>query len=100
MALYYRKVRRDERFIGSHLEEADFILLMIFGVIFTLVMLTAVKIAQGTNESPEAWSFVSARFAGLFNSMGEGRLSFFRELFLWSHVLVILGFLSYIPFSK
>src|ERR671919_695996 len=29
MAIYFRKVRRDERFRGSHLEEADFILLMI-----------------------------------------------------------------------
>ena len=100
MALYFRKVRRDERFIGSHLEEADFILLMIFGVIFTLVMLNAAKIAQGTNESPEAWTFLSARVAPLFASMSEGARGFFRELFLWSHVVVILGFLAYIPYSK
>src|ERR671924_657277 len=29
MAIFFRKFRRDERFKGSHLEEADFILLMI-----------------------------------------------------------------------
>src|ERR687891_1654910 len=43
MAVYFRKVRRDERFQGSHLEEADFILLMILGIIVTLIGLNAVK---------------------------------------------------------
>jgi hypothetical protein len=43
-------------FVGSHLEEADFILVMILGVILTLVFLNATKIAMGANESPAAWT--------------------------------------------
>jgi len=100
MAIYFRKVRRDERFKGSHLEEADFILLMIFGIIFTLLFLNAVKIAQGMNESPAAWTPLSNAIAPLFRPMGEAALGFFRGLFLWSHILLILGFLVYIPYSK
>jgi Fe-S oxidoreductase len=100
MALYFRKVRRDERFIGSHLEEADFILLMILGIMFTLVFLNAVKIVEGLAESPAEWTPVSNVAAQLFESLGEGALNLFHELFLWSHIALILGFLMYIPYSK
>jgi Fe-S oxidoreductase len=100
MAVYFRKVRRDERFKGSHLEEADFILLMILGIIFTLLFLNGVKIAQGLNESSAAWTPVSNLVSKLFEPMSAGWLSFFHKLFLWAHILLILGFLVYIPYSK
>jgi Fe-S oxidoreductase len=100
MAVYFRKVRRDERFKGSHLEEADFILLMILGIMLTLIGLNAVKIAQGLNESPAAWTPVSNFVSNLFEPMSPGWQSFFHGLFLWSHIGLILGFLVYIPYSK
>jgi Fe-S oxidoreductase len=100
MAIYFRKVRRDERFVGSHLEEADFILLMILGIMLTLIGLNAVKIAEGLNESPAAWTPVSNLVAQAFELMSPGWLSFFHGLFLWGHILLILGFLVYIPYSK
>src|ERR671914_278287 len=100
MAIYFRKVRRDERFKGSHLEEADFILLMILGIMLTLIGLNAVKIAQGLNESPAAWTPVSNLVAQPFELMSPGWQSFFHGLFLWSHIGLILGFLVYIPYSK
>src|ERR671918_2285228 len=100
MAIFFRKFRRDERFKGSHLEEADFILLMILAVILTLIGLNAVKIARGVAESPAAWSPVSRLVSLIFEPMGPGAQAFFHQLFLWSHVIVILGFLAYIPYSK
>jgi Fe-S oxidoreductase len=100
MALYFRKVRRDERFIGSHLEEADFILLMILGIMVTLLALNAVKIVQELADSPPAWTPVSNAAGRVFESLGEGTLNLFHGLFLWSHIILILGFLMYIPYSK
>jgi Fe-S oxidoreductase len=100
MAVYFRKVRRDERFKGSHLEEADFILLMILGIMLTLIGLNAVKIAQGLNESPAAWTPVSNLVAQPFELMSSGWQSFFHGLFLWAHIGLILAFLVYIPYSK
>ena len=101
LAVYFRKVRREERFIGSHLEEADFILAMIFGIIFTLFFLNAVKIAEGLNESPAAWTPISNAISILlFEGMSEGWLGFWHAVFLWTHILLILGFLVYIPYSK
>src|SRR5918999_6240472 len=100
LAIFFRKFRRDERFKGSHLEEADFILLMILAVILTLIGLNAVKIARGVAESPAAWSPVSRLVSLIFEPMGPGAQAFFHQLFLWTHVIVILGFLAYIPYSK
>src|ERR687891_1334857 len=90
----------DERFVGSHLEEADFILLMILGIMVTLIALNAVKIVEGIADSPPAWTPVSNVVAQIFESLGKGTLNLFHELFLWSHILLILGFLMYIPYSK
>jgi Fe-S oxidoreductase len=100
MAFYFRKVRRDDRFKGSHLEEADFILLMIFGIVFTLVFLNATKIAEGLNESPAEWTPISSAVAPLFTGMSETWVGIFHGVFLWAHILLILGFLVYIPYSK
>ncbi|HEX2032290.1 MAG TPA: (Fe-S)-binding protein [Actinomycetota bacterium] len=100
MAIYFRKVQRHPRFKGSHLEEADFILLMIFGIIFTLVFLNGVKIAEGVAESPPAWTPLSAAVAPLFEGMSAGAQGLFHQLFLWAHIVLILGFLVYIPYSK
>ncbi|HEX9891086.1 MAG TPA: (Fe-S)-binding protein [Actinomycetota bacterium] len=100
MALYFRKVRQDERFKGSHLEEADFILLMIVGIIFTLVFLNAAKIAQGVAESPAPWTPISTLASTVFEPMSAGAQGFFHGLFLWGHIILILAFLVYIPYSK
>ena len=100
MAVYYRKIKRPERFTGSHLEEADFILVMILGVILTLLFLNATKIAMGVNESPAAWTPLSNLISPLFASMSDGAQGFFRLSFLWAHVVIIVGFLAYVPFSK
>jgi Fe-S oxidoreductase len=100
LALFYRKVQRPERFKGSHLEEADFILVMILGIILTLLLLNASRIALGLNESPANWTPFSNIFTPLFRHMSHGWREFFEHLFLWSHILLILGFLAYIPYSK
>lgn len=101
MAVYFRKGKRPERFKGSHLEEADFILLMILGIMLTLFGLNAVKIAQGAAESPAAWTPISRGISVLlFGDMSPEALGTFRQVFLWSHIVLILSFLVYIPYSK
>src|SRR5256886_11521043 len=91
MAVYIRKVQRPERFKGSHLEEADFILLMIMGIVLTLLGLNAARIALGVNESPAAWTPISNLVAIPFKHMSLGAREGFENLFLWSHILLILG---------
>jgi Fe-S oxidoreductase len=100
MALYIRKVQRPDRFQGSHLEEADFILVMILGIMLTLLALNATKIVLGINESAAAWTPASRLAAEAFEPMSRGTVDLFERLFLWVHILLILGFLAYIPYSK
>jgi Fe-S oxidoreductase len=100
MALFIRKVQRPDRFKGSHLEEADFILLMILGIMLTLLALNATKIVLGINESPPAWTPASRVAAEVFEQMSRGAVDLFERVFLWVHILLILGFLAYIPYSK
>jgi len=100
IAVFIRKVQRPERFKGSHMEEADFILLAILGIMFTLLFLNASRIALRVNESPADWTPVSNLFAPLFRRMSHGSQDLFEGVFLWGHILLILGFLAYIPYSK
>jgi len=59
-ALAIRKIQRPKRFDGSHLGEADLILALIAGIVVTLVLWHASRIALGLNEyHPASWAPVS-----------------------------------------
>jgi Fe-S oxidoreductase len=94
-AALIRKVQRPKRFEGSHLREADLILLLIAGIVTTLLLWHASRIALGLNEWPAEWSPVSDALSGLF-----GEPEALERAFVWAHVLIILTFLAYLPHSK
>jgi Fe-S oxidoreductase len=93
-AALIRKVQRPKRFEGSHLGEADLILALIAGIVTTLLLWHASRIALGLNEWPADWSPISNALSGLG---GEEAL---ERAFVWAHVLIILTFLAYLPHSK
>jgi Fe-S oxidoreductase len=93
-----RKVQRPRRFVGSHLGEADLILCLIAGIVTTLLLWHATLIALDLNPWPAGWSPVSDWLSGLF---ADGTTTEVLErVFVWGHVLIILGFLAYLPHSK
>jgi Fe-S oxidoreductase len=96
-AFVIRKVQRPPRFAGSHLREADLILLWIAGIVLTLFLWHASRIALNLNEYPAAWAPISSLPAlwldGLLNSNVE-------RAAVWAHVVFILTFLVYLPYSK
>ena len=97
-AFWIRKVQRPERFKGSHLGEADLILGLIALIVLTLLLWHAALIATGLNEWPASWSPVSNAIAQVF---GEGSWAEARErILVWAHVLLVVGFLAYLPHSK
>jgi Fe-S oxidoreductase len=97
-AAIIRKVQRPARFEGSHLGEADLILGLIAGIVTTLLLWHASRIALGLNEWPEGSSPMSNALSGLF---GDGGVTDVLErVFVWAHVLIILSFLAYLPHSK
>ncbi|HEX2345617.1 MAG TPA: (Fe-S)-binding protein [Gaiellaceae bacterium] len=97
-AFFIRKVQRPRRFEGSHLGEADVILALIAGIVTTLLLWHASLIALGLNPWPAEWSPVSNAVSDVF---GDGTATDVLErVFVWAHVLIILGFLAYLPHSK
>ena len=100
MAFYIRKVQRPERFRGSHLREADYILIWILLIMLSLWLLNAVRIALGVNESPAAWTPLSNALGGLFDGLSNSTLEVLERVLVWTHIVLILGFLTYIPYSK
>jgi Fe-S oxidoreductase len=99
-AFAIRKLQRPERFVGSHMEEADLILVWILGIILTLLALDAVRIARGVAEAPAVWTPIANVLSRAFEPMGPDVLRVFEAVFVWAHIVLILGFLVYIPYSK
>jgi Fe-S oxidoreductase len=98
MALWIRKVQRPGRFEGSHLGEADLILGLITGIVSTLLLWHASQIALGLNAWPDEWSPVSNALSNLFGD--DTTTDVLERVFVWTHVLLILSFLVYLPYSK
>jgi Fe-S oxidoreductase len=96
MAFFIRKVLKPDRFRGSHMQEADRILFTILAIVVTLLLWTASRIALGLADADPRP--VSNLLSGLFAG-GSGTEAAERIL-VWSHLLVILGFLVYLPGSK
>ncbi|HEY7630558.1 MAG TPA: (Fe-S)-binding protein [Thermoleophilaceae bacterium] len=97
-ALWIRKVQRPARFEGSHLGEADLILGLIATIVTTLLLWHATRIALGLNEWPASSAPVSNALSHLFSDNEATRV--LERVFVWAHVLTILFFLSYLPYSK
>jgi Fe-S oxidoreductase len=97
-AVAIRKLQRPARFEGSHLGEADLILALIAGIVSTLLLWHATRIALGLNEWPAGWSPVSDALSGLFGD--DSVTEVLERVFVWAHVLIILTFLAYLPHSK
>ncbi|HZE04110.1 MAG TPA: (Fe-S)-binding protein, partial [Solirubrobacteraceae bacterium] len=97
-AFWIRKVQRPKRFEGSHLGEADLILVLIAIIAVSLLLWHASRIALGLNEYPASAMPVSNALSGLFGDNGTTRV--LERVFVWVHVVTILGFLAYLPRSK
>src|SRR5690348_3960944 len=95
-AFFIRKVQRPARFVGSHLGEADLILGLIAGIVATLLLWHASQIALGLNDYPATWAPVSAALSHLVAPAA----AWLERVAVWAHVLLILTFLVYLPYSK
>jgi Fe-S oxidoreductase len=97
-AFAIRKIQRPARFEGSHMGEADLILILIAGIVTTLLLWHASLIALGLNEWGAGWSPVSNALSNLFGG-GSGTHDAERIL-VWAHIAIVLSFLVYLPNSK
>jgi Fe-S oxidoreductase len=95
-AFAIRKLQRPARFQGSHLGEADLILVLIAGIVATLYLWHASQIALGLNDYPPSWAPISNALSHLVGPIAP----ITERAAVWAHVLIILSFLVYLPYSK
>ncbi|HEY4889840.1 MAG TPA: heterodisulfide reductase-related iron-sulfur binding cluster [Candidatus Dormibacteraeota bacterium] len=96
-AVVIRKVQRPPRFKGSHIGEADLILVLIAGIVCTLWLWHASQISLGLNDYPASWAPLSGFLAHLLHGP---LIPYLERTAVWAHVLIILSFLVYLPYSK
>ena len=97
IAFVIRKVQRPDRFRGSHMQEADRILLTILAIVGSLLLWNASRIALGLSEHPQAQPLSNA-LSSLF--AGGAATEVAERVLVWSHLLIVLAFLTYLPKSK
>ena len=99
-AFYRRLVLHPRRLEGDHLEHADALIIlgMIGGLMVTLLLTNACAYLAGSSAIGSE-KFVSRGVALLF-STSIGHPVFYATLFWWLHVLLVLAFLNYLPYSK
>lgn len=95
-AFAIRKVQRPARFKGSHLGEADLILALIAAIVITLFLWHSSQVALHLNDYPAAWAPISSRLAHVVAPVAPA----LERAAVWAHVLIILSFLVYLPYSK
>ncbi len=99
-ALLRRFIFLPKRLKGDGVSNSDavFILCLIFGVMVTMFGMNMMQLVL----HPEHISFykyhiVSKLFAPAFSS---GNANILFVIFWWAHILIILGFMNYLPYSK
>src|SRR5438477_4829172 len=92
-----RFVQRPKRFAGSHLGEANLILAWIGGIVISLLLWHSSQIALGLNDYPREWAPVSNLIS---HALSGTWVAVLERVAVWAHVLLILGFLVYLPYSK
>jgi Fe-S oxidoreductase/nitrate reductase gamma subunit len=101
IALYRRYIQKPKRLQVEKTSKIDatVILLLIFFIMLTMFGTYATQINLGNAEYYDL-RFVSIRFASLLDDLGWDAQDLLHSIFWWTHILLVLGFLNYLPFSK
>jgi len=100
-ALFRRLVLRPRRLQGDGLEQADALLILtaIAGLMVTMFLTNAfLLINEPTSVVRE--KFVSHALAGAFAGMSRSGATLGHDVSWWTHAILILAFLNYLPYSK
>jgi Fe-S oxidoreductase len=102
VAYFRRWVIRPWRITQSR--DAEFILLLILLLMVTDFFLDGAWLAAHAG-TPEAvfeaeWAFVGPAMAGIYSGASVGTQLALFHVFYWSHIVILLFFLNYLPHSK
>lgn len=101
VALYRRYIQRPKRLQVEKSSQLDatFILLMIFFIMITMFGTYATQINLDQAKFYDL-RFATLKFAKILDTFGWDAQEILHSVFWWLHILLVLGFLNYLPFSK
>ncbi|MGD0337953.1 MAG: heterodisulfide reductase-related iron-sulfur binding cluster [Bacteroidota bacterium] len=79
--------------------DAGAILCMIFVIVISLLLQNATRIASGKAAAGFDHP-VSSLLVGLYSGVSSESVHIWSEIFWWIHIILILVFLNYLPYSK
>ncbi len=100
IAFAIRRVQQPGRFRGSHLTQAEIILVWIAAIMVLILGSRAAEAALGNFPYPHGWAYLTWAAAGAFAGQSRGVIRAVETVLLWWHDLLVLGFLIYITYSK
>jgi Fe-S oxidoreductase len=98
-AFYRRIILKPKRLEGHSSSEAYLILMLILFIILTIYGQYSIKVVLNNPES-DSYRFISSSISFLFINLDKSSLENIYHFFWWSHILLVLGFLNYLPYSK
>ncbi len=99
-ALYRRYVINPKRLHGDGHTNADatLILLLILGVIISMFGINSVKsLIYPEHTEYYKWNFIASKLTPFFN---KSSAVYYYYIFWWAHIVIILTFMNYLPYSK
>ncbi len=98
-ALFRRYIARPKRLeVDRHGRlDATLILVLILLIMASMLGQNAAKMDLSGNESTR---FLSSMFVPLLAGKAPETVKMIYEIFWWSHIVLVLGFLNYLPYSK
>jgi Fe-S oxidoreductase len=99
IALYRRYILRPKRLqVDTHAQfDATAILFTIFLIMGSFLGQNAVRLTLDMNQGGR---FLSAMLAPLLTSSSASANTMLFEIYWWMHIILVLGFLNYLPYSK
>jgi Fe-S oxidoreductase/nitrate reductase gamma subunit len=97
MAFYRRLVSKPRRL--TYTGDALLILSLITTLMVTAFLATSTQIQLET-RAWDRWSYVSWLIAPLWSGVPSDTLYVLSRAFWWMHVITVIGFLAYLPWSK
>jgi Fe-S oxidoreductase len=97
VAFYRRLILKPKRLTLTN--DALIILSLIFTLMLTALLSQGARIAYQP-EPLDAWAPFSVAVAAVLRGLSTETALLFHKLMWWAHMLVVLGFLAYLPHSK
>ena len=81
--------------------DATVILLTILIIMITMLLQNAARVSLGeANQFAPKWRFISTNIAAALNGMNSGTIRIIFESSWWIHIVLVLAFLNFLPYSK